>query len=70
MAAVQDLNERFASEYGTVPDEPALCLVTGKLLRANQYVRNLNWADGIDMETGRPIESEKLKKKLSKHFHD
>lgn len=30
---------------------------TGELLRASQYVDTLNWADGIDMETGRPIRS-------------
>ena len=29
----------------------------GKLLKANQFVDKLNWADGIDMKTGRPIES-------------
>ena len=34
----------------------------GKLIAANQYVRNLNWADGIDLTTGRPIESAALKK--------
>lgn len=34
----------------------------GKLLAANQYVRTLNWATGID-ERGRPIESE-----LTKHM--
>jgi alcohol dehydrogenase (cytochrome c) len=34
----------------------------GELLRANQYVKHLNWADGIDMKTGRPIDSEITKK--------
>lgn len=34
----------------------------GKLLAANQYVRHLNWATGIDMATGRPIESDLTKK--------
>jgi alcohol dehydrogenase (cytochrome c) len=29
---------------------------TGELLKANPFVRQ-NWSDGIDMETGRPIES-------------
>ena len=28
---------------------------TGKLLRANKFVDKVTWADGIDMETGRPI---------------
>jgi alcohol dehydrogenase (cytochrome c) len=32
----------------------------GKLLAANPYVK-VNWADGIDMKTGRPIESAKTK---------
>ncbi|MDR1968921.1 MAG: PQQ-dependent dehydrogenase, methanol/ethanol family [Burkholderiaceae bacterium] len=30
----------------------------GKLLAANQYARKLNWASGIDMKTGRPIDTE------------
>ena len=30
---------------------------TGKLLAANQYI-DLNWATGIDLKTGRPIETE------------
>lgn len=30
---------------------------TGELLSASQFVDSLNWADGIDMETGRPIRS-------------
>jgi len=34
----------------------------GKLLAANQYVDNLNWADGIDMKTGRPILSATTKR--------
>jgi len=34
----------------------------GKLIAANQYIKTLNWATGID-ESGRPIESE-----LSKHM--
>ena len=49
LAAAQDLNERFASEYGTVPDEPALCLVTGKLLRAGFKEDN---AGGLDRPIG------------------
>jgi alcohol dehydrogenase (cytochrome c) len=32
----------------------------GKLLAANAYVK-VNWADGVDMKTGRPIESAKTK---------
>ena len=36
----------------------------GKLLKANQYVDKLNWADGIDMETGRPTRSELVKKMI------
>ena len=35
--------------------------VTGELLRANKFIKYLNWAEGIDMETGRPIESELTK---------
>ncbi|WP_288356042.1 PQQ-dependent dehydrogenase, methanol/ethanol family [uncultured Cycloclasticus sp.] len=34
---------------------------TGKLLRANKFVDKVTWADGIDMETGRPIISERVK---------
>ncbi len=34
----------------------------GKLLKASQFIDELNWADGIDMKTGRPIESELTKK--------
>jgi alcohol dehydrogenase (cytochrome c) len=30
---------------------------TGKLLSAKQYVDGVNWATGIDMKTGRPIEA-------------
>lgn len=26
-----DLNEKFVAAYGAVPDEPALCLVTGAM---------------------------------------
>jgi alcohol dehydrogenase (cytochrome c) len=33
---------------------------TGKLLAANKFV-NVNWADRIDMETGRPVWSEETK---------
>jgi PQQ-dependent dehydrogenase (methanol/ethanol family) len=29
----------------------------GKLLSAKQFVENVNWATGIDMKTGRPIEA-------------
>jgi len=30
---------------------------TGKLLRANQFAKKVNWASGIDMATGRPIDT-------------
>ncbi|MFZ4406873.1 MAG: PQQ-dependent dehydrogenase, methanol/ethanol family, partial [Paracraurococcus sp.] len=33
----------------------------GKLLAANQYGRKVTWADGIDLRTGRPIDSEVTK---------
>ena len=36
----------------------------GALLRANAFVDKINWADGIDMETGRPIRSERFKNML------
>jgi alcohol dehydrogenase (cytochrome c) len=35
---------------------------TGKLLAANPYIAKLNWATGIDLKTGRPIETELTKK--------
>lgn len=31
---------------------------TGKLLAANPFVDRINWAEGIDLETGRPIDTE------------
>ena len=31
---------------------------TGELLRANPFANKINWADGIDLETGKPIFSE------------
>ncbi len=34
----------------------------GKLLAANSFVDNMNWADGIDLKTGRPILSATTKK--------
>ncbi len=34
----------------------------GKLLAANPYVK-VNWADKIDMATGKPVESEATKKR-------
>ena len=34
----------------------------GKLLRADQYARKVNWASGIDLKTGRPIDSDMTKK--------
>ncbi len=36
----------------------------GELLQANQFVDKVTWADGIDMETGRPIRSEAVKRML------
>ncbi|MDO9709202.1 methanol/ethanol family PQQ-dependent dehydrogenase [Paracraurococcus lichenis] len=33
----------------------------GKLLTANAYGKQINWAEGIDMKTGRPIDSEVTK---------
>ncbi|MEW5056462.1 MAG: PQQ-dependent dehydrogenase, methanol/ethanol family [Cycloclasticus sp.] len=39
--------------------------VSGELLKANQYVDKLNWADGIDMETGRPIRAERVKNMIA-----
>jgi alcohol dehydrogenase (cytochrome c) len=32
--------------------------VTGELLRANAFAKKINWADGVDLETGKPIFSE------------
>lgn len=32
----------------------------GELLKANQYVDKVNWTDGIDMKTGRPIRAERV----------
>ena len=29
----------------------------GKLLAANQYGKKVNWATGIDLKTGRPIDT-------------
>lgn len=37
---------------------------TGKLLAAHQYVKKLNWADGVDMKTGRPMLSAQTKAAL------
>lgn len=31
---------------------------TGKLLAANQFVEKLNWAKGVNLKTGRPIDTE------------
>jgi alcohol dehydrogenase (cytochrome c) len=31
---------------------------TGKLLAANSFVDKMNWAKGVDLQTGRPIDSE------------
>ena len=35
---------------------------SGKLLAANQYAKKLNWASGVDMATGRPIETDLTKR--------
>ncbi len=37
---------------------------TGELLKANQFVDKVTWADGIDMKTGRPIVAERVKNML------
>lgn len=37
----------------------------GTLLKANQYIDKLNWSDGIDMKTGRPIRSELVKNMIA-----
>ncbi|MEE9396603.1 MAG: PQQ-dependent dehydrogenase, methanol/ethanol family [Methylococcales bacterium] len=37
---------------------------TGKLLQANPFIEKITWADGINMETGRPILSDTTKKML------
>ena len=37
----------------------------GELLKANQFVDKVTWADGIDMETGRPILSQRVKDMMS-----
>ncbi|MBL4907043.1 MAG: PQQ-dependent dehydrogenase, methanol/ethanol family [Sneathiella sp.] len=34
----------------------------GELLKANQYIKTLNWSDGVDMATGRPVDSALTKK--------
>lgn len=36
----------------------------GNLLAANPYVKNMNWAEKIDMTTGRPVHTELMKKYL------
>ena len=36
----------------------------GELLKANQFVDKVTWADGIDMKTGRPIVAERVKNML------
>ncbi len=36
----------------------------GELLKANQFVDKVTWADGIDMKTGRPILAERVKNML------
>ncbi len=38
---------------------------TGELLRANQFIDKLNWADGLDKKTGRPILSDTAKAVLA-----
>ncbi|RJG46263.1 PQQ-dependent dehydrogenase, methanol/ethanol family [Mesorhizobium sp. DCY119] len=34
----------------------------GKLLTASPFVKDINWATGINLDSGRPIESEEMKK--------
>jgi len=36
--------------------------VTGELLAANKYIKNVNWADSIDLSTGRPVDTDVVKK--------
>jgi alcohol dehydrogenase (cytochrome c) len=36
----------------------------GELLKANQFVDKVNWTDGIDMKSGRPIRAERVKNML------
>lgn len=38
---------------------------TGELLRANQYIDNQNWAEGLEPKTGRPILSDTAKAVLA-----
>jgi len=40
--------------------------INGELLEANQFVDKVTWADGIDMETGRPILSQRVKDMMQK----
>ena len=35
---------------------------TGKLMAANQYAKKLNWASGVDLATGRPIDTDMTKR--------
>ncbi|HKV00196.1 MAG TPA: methanol/ethanol family PQQ-dependent dehydrogenase [Vineibacter sp.] len=35
---------------------------TGKPLAANKYIANVNWASGVDLKTGRPIETDIARK--------
>jgi alcohol dehydrogenase (cytochrome c) len=37
---------------------------TGELLRANPFVSRINWADGVDLRTGRPIRSEAMRRNI------
>ena len=43
---------------------------TGELLAANQFVNRLNWADGIDLATGRPIYTEAHKKVMASELQE
>lgn len=36
--------------------------VTGELLAANKFVKSVNWADGVNLETGRPEDTDIVKK--------
>jgi len=37
---------------------------TGELLRANPFAREINWAEGIDLETGKPIFGEARRRNI------
>lgn len=37
----------------------------GKLIAANKFIKNVNWAERIDLETGRPVDTDVVKKARS-----